>query len=132
MSLSFVRTLMLAAGMAFVAVPFGSPSPAAAQTIYDSNVAAKIDGLSSSQRAQVRQITRQSRKQMLAIFRQYGIDPNDKPNFDKLMQASGPLQAVARQERQAMAKVLDPDQLRQYDRIVAETRTRVRMQTQRQ
>ncbi|WP_342643998.1 hypothetical protein [Rhodoligotrophos ferricapiens] len=131
MSFSMIRAVFLAAAMGFASASILSPSPAAAQSIYDAGVANKLQGLTKQQRAEVRQITRESRAEMMAIFRQFGIDPNDKPNFDKLMQASGPLQAVARRERQAMAQVLTPEQLRQYDRIVAETRTRVRMSTQR-
>ena len=121
---------MLVAALGVAGLSFAVP--ASAQTIYDSNVAAKLDDVSPQQRAAVKDITQQSRSEMMAIFKQYNIDPNAKPNFDKLMQASGPLQAVARKERQAVAKVLEPAQLKQYDKIVGETRTRVRMATQKQ
>ncbi len=130
MSLSPVRRFMFALALAGAGAVVSLP--ASAQTIYDSNVAAKLDGISGDQRAQIRSITQKSRADMLAIFKQYNIDPNAKPNFDKLMQASGPLQAIGRQERQAVAKILAPDQLKQYDRIVGETRTRVRMAAQKQ
>lgn len=127
MSLSTIRQLMLAAALGFVGVI--AAGPASAQTIYDANVAEKLD-IPAAQRAQVRTISQQSRGEMMAIFKQFNIDPNAKPNFDKLMRASGPLQAVARKERQAVAKVLDAAQLKQYDKIVNETRTRVRMAAQ--
>lgn len=125
MSMSSIRALLLIIGLT-TAASLGV-APASAQTIYDANVASKLEGLSAQQKSQLRQITQQSRSDMMAVFKQFNIDPNAKPNFDKLMQASGPLQAIARKERQAVAKVLEPAQLKQYDRIVADTRTRVRM-----
>lgn len=118
---------MLAAALGFAGLTVAVP--VSAQTIYDANVESKLD-LSPQQRAEVRSITQKSRADMMAVFKQFGIDPNAKPDFDKLMQASGPLQAIGRKERQAMSKILSPDQLKQYDKIVAETRTRVRMAAQ--
>jgi hypothetical protein len=127
MSRPIVRRFMLAAALGFAGLTVAVP--VSAQTIYDANVESKLD-LSPQQRAEVRSITQKSRADMMAVFKQFGIDPNAKPDFDKLMQASGPLQAIGRKERQAMSKILSPDQLKQYDKIVAETRTRVRMAAQ--
>ncbi|MGF7158899.1 hypothetical protein FHS85_000509 [Rhodoligotrophos appendicifer] len=125
MSLSFIRALMVFAALSVGGVL--SIGPAAADTIYDSNVGSKLSDLDSGQKAQVASIIQQSKSQMLAVFKQYNIDPNAAPVFDKLMKASGPLQQIARQERQAMSKVLNPAQMKQYDQVINETRTRVRM-----
>ena len=123
MSLSFIRAVVLVVGFAFVGAL--STGPAAADSIYDANVVSQLK-LDAAQKGQVTNIVAQSKAQMMAIFKQYNIDPNATPVFDKLQKATGPLQAVARQERQAMSKVLRPDQMKQYDEIIEATRTRVR------
>ena len=66
----------------------------------------------------------------MAVFSKYGIDPHGRPIFDQLVDASGELMAIARQERQMLREVLTPEQLAQYDRIIDDTRIRVRKAAQ--
>ena len=111
------------------ALSLGTADGAVAQSIYDSQVQQRLE-LSAKQRSEVSRIIEESRRQAMAVFRKHGIDPNGKPIFDQLFQASNELMAIERQERQAMKKVLTPEQLVQYDRIIDETRIRVRKAAQ--
>lgn len=104
-------------------------TPAAAQSIYDPQVQQRLE-LSAQQRPAVAHIIEESRRQAMAVFRKYGIDPNGRPIFDQLFEASTELMAIERQERQAMKKVLTPEQLADYDRIINDTRIRVRKAAQ--
>jgi hypothetical protein len=113
----------------FGALSLGSADAAVAQSIYDSRVQQRLD-LTAQQRPQVSRILEESKRQAMAVFRKHGIDPNGQPIFDQLFQASNELMAIERQERQAMKKVLTPEQLAQYDRIIDETRIRVRKAAQ--
>lgn len=98
-------------------------------SIYDSGVERRLD-LTPEQRSKVLQIIAESERQVTIVFNKYGIDPNARPVFDKLVEASTELQAIERRERQEMKKVLSREQLRQYDRIIDETRIRVRKAAQ--
>jgi hypothetical protein len=117
----FIRTAALGAILAF-----GGAAPAAADTIYDSNVERRLTGLTADQRSKVNAIVAKSNADMLAAMRKFGIDPNARPKFDLLQRAAGELQAVERAERKAMQGVLDKQQMKQYDAIINETRIRVR------
>ena len=124
---SAIRAL-LAGGMAALSLAPVS-GPAAAQSIYDARVQQRLE-LSAKQRPEVSRIIERSRTQARAVFQKYGIDPNGRPIFDQLFQASNELMAIERQERQAMKNVLTPEQLADYDRIINETRIRVRKAAQ--
>ncbi|MGF7159404.1 vacuolar-type H+-ATPase catalytic subunit A/Vma1 [Rhodoligotrophos appendicifer] len=100
-------------------------TPAVAQSFYSSNVISKLD-VTSAQRSKLRAITNKSEAELLALLRQNNINPAAKPRMDKLMQIAGHLQAIQRRERQAVSKVLDANQMRQYDRIIFDTQKRVR------
>jgi hypothetical protein len=63
---------------------------------------------------------------MNVVLKKYGIDPNAPPNFDKLTKAADELQAIGRRERAQMKTILDKAQLKQYDKIIADTGARVR------
>ena len=106
-----------------------STGPAAAQSIYDAQVQKRLQ-LSAKQRPEVSRIIERSRSQARAVFQKYGIDPNGRPIFDQLFQASNDLMAIERQERQAMKQILSPEQLADYDRIMNDTRIRVRKAAQ--
>lgn len=108
------------------AAPAADPSSG---SIYDSGVEHRLD-LTPEQRSKVLQIVAESERQVTIVFKKYGIDPHAPPVFDKLVEASTELQAIERRERQAMKKVLSREQLRQYDRIIDETRIRVRKAAQ--
>lgn len=118
-----IRTIMLG----FCLLSFAAMSvPASADTVYDTNFAGLIKGPSSEVRAKLLAIAKASQAQMKAIFAKYGIDPNAKPDTDKLMKASRELEAVGRQERQAVQPLLKPEEMAQYNALVAETTKRVR------
>ena len=122
-----VRIAALIGGLTVLSLAPGGG--AAAQSIYDSRVQHRLE-LTAKQRPEVLRIVAESERQAMAVFRKYGIDPNGRPIFDQLFEASNELMAIERQERQAMKKVLTPEQLADYDRIINETRIRVRKAAQ--
>jgi hypothetical protein len=117
----------LIGGLAMLSLATGGG--AVAQSIYDSRVQHRLE-LTAKQRPAVMRIIADSERQAMAVFKKYGIDPNGPPIFDQLFDASNELMAIERQERQAMKKVLTPEQLADYDRIINETRIRVRKAAQ--
>ena len=121
------RIAALIGGLAVLSLAPGGE--AAAQSIYDSRVQHRLE-LTAKQRPEVMRIVAESGRQATAVFKKYGIDPNGPPIFDQLFEASNELMAIERQERQAMKKVLTPEQLADYDRIINETRIRVRKAAQ--
>lgn len=120
--LRHLRAILFGLGLSV----FAGSVPALAQTIYDTNVANKISGISPQVRAQIQAIQKQSKVQLMAVFQKYGIDPNAKPVMNKLMNAADDLQAVARAERTAVQKLLQPEEMAQYDTAVSETTQRIR------
>jgi hypothetical protein len=121
------RIAALIGGLAMLSLATGGG--AVAQSIYDSRVQHRLE-LTAKQRPEVMRIIADSERQAKAVFKKYGIDPNGPPIFDQLFEASNELMAIERQERQAMKKVLTPEQLADYDRIINETRIRVRKAAQ--
>lgn len=120
--------VLLMGGLAVLSPGLGT-GPAKADSIYDSRVQHRLD-LTARQRPQVSRIVEASRREAMAVFEKYGIDPNGRPVFDQLFDASSELMAIERQERQAMKQVLTPEQLADYDRIINDTRIRVRKAAQ--
>ena len=119
-------TALLIVGLA---AALGPDRPAVADSIYDSKVQQRLD-LTAGQGPEVARILAESKRQAMAVFQKYGIDPNGRPIFDQLFAASNELMAIERQERQAMKQVLRPEQLADYDRIINDTRIRVRKAAQ--
>lgn len=101
--------------------------PASAGTIYDTDIAGQIRGPSPQVRSQLRTITNAKQAQIRSILLKHGIDPSDaKPDMDKLMKASNELEAAGRREREAVRSLLKPEEMAQYNAIVAATAKRVR------
>jgi hypothetical protein len=98
--------------------------PAAAANIYDSQVMERMT-FTSGQRSKVRAVLQQSEREIGAIFRKYSIDPNAKPNFDKLKAASTELQAVEAREKRKMKEILTAEQYKAYFKLLQETAARV-------
>jgi hypothetical protein len=105
------------------------PIPAFAGNIYDSNVERKLP-LKGSQKSKVRKIVNQSDREMRKVFRKYGINPNRRPDFDKLRAASRELQAIEDREIQKMSKVLSASQFKRYKGLLEQTAARVRAAAQ--
>jgi Spy/CpxP family protein refolding chaperone len=118
-----LTALALVSFIGFAAPAAVAPAIATAQTIYDANL--KPLKLTAAQRPKVDKILQQSRRERNAIFRKYRINASAKPDLDKLQRASGELTRVGTRERAALAKVLTPTQLRQYDQAQSEVRRRV-------
>ena len=78
-----------------------------------------------SQRAKVARIMRQSDREMAAIFRKYRINPNAKPDYDKLKRASSELKALESREKRKMKRILTRKQYQTYLVILRETSARV-------
>ena len=123
MSLTGLLKLAAAALVVGTAV-MSAQVPAVAASIYESGYTTKIK-MTSGQRAKVRSISRSANQRISRIFRKYGISPSAQPEMNKLMQASGELQSAARAERNALAGVLTPTQLQQYDKLMKQTEDRI-------
>lgn len=117
-----LRAILLGLGLSV----FAGGVPAFAQTIYDTNVANQISGITPQVRSQIQAIQKQSKVQLMAVFQKYGIDPNAKPIMNKLMTAADDLRDVARAERTAVQKLLKPEEMAQYDTAVSQTTQRIR------
>ena len=123
-----VRRMMVAAAVACCVLGMGTGIDldwqAHAASIYESGFERKIK-MTAKQRAKVRRIMRASNARFNRIFRKYGIRKSATPDMSKLMEASGPLQSAARQERNELAKVFTPTQLQQYDKIMRQTEDKI-------
>jgi hypothetical protein len=102
---------------------------AAAGSIYDPPIERHLT-LTPEQRPHVERILSQSRQQFLAVLHAHGIDPYGPPIFRQLVRASPELLAISRQQRREMRRVLRPDQFAEYNRIMKDTRTRIRAAAQ--
>lgn len=100
------------------------PQQAMASNIYDTRVLQRIK-LAPSQRAKVRSVLKRSDREMTAIFRKYGINPNAKPVFSKLRKASGELQALESREKRKMKSIMTPAQYKTYLGLLQETAAKV-------
>lgn len=101
-----------------------APDAAFAGNIYDSQVMQRMK-FSPGQRGKVRVVLNQSDQEMAAIFRKYGINPNAKPVFEKLREASNELQAVEAREKRKMKKIMSAEQYKFYRALLQETAARV-------
>lgn len=101
-----------------------SPASGWAANIYDAQVLERMK-FSSAQRSKVRAIIRQSDKEMAVVFRKHGINPNAKPEFDKLQKAASELQAIEAKEKRQMKKILSADQYKTYLQLLQDTAARV-------
>jgi hypothetical protein len=95
-----------------------------AESIYESNIEQKLD-LEDPQKPKVAAIVKQTQQEMNEVFRKYGIDPNAKPDLDRLTNASEELKAINDRERKKLKQILSKSQLKRYDHIIAETGVRV-------
>ena len=120
----FVTVLRLFACGVLVAGVMQGSAARADHNIYATH-AERYLKLRKDQRKKVLEILAQAERELMAAFAKYGIDPNAKPDFNKLVKARGPLQAVGQRERRRLKRILTPKQLGIYDRLVRETRARV-------
>jgi hypothetical protein len=116
--------------MKFVAVLFAlvsfvfTPVPLVNASIYDSNVIQHLH-LTGVQKTQMEKVIRESRARRNQIFKKHGIDPNAKPNMWRLMGVASELKADSARERDAVKRILTPNQLQIYDAVIKQTRRRV-------
>lgn len=101
-----------------------APGFVVAGNIYDSNILQRIK-FTSSQRSKVSAVLRRSDKEMSAVFRKYGINPNAKPEFEKLRQAGGELKAVQSRQKREMKQIMSAEQYQRYLEILEQTAARV-------
>jgi hypothetical protein len=120
---AFTGVFVTAAAVA-ISLPIVTVQPVEAASIYDSGFERKIK-MTKVQRSKVRRIMRKSDARFNKIFRKYGIRKSATPKMSLLMKASGPLQSAARDERNALAKVLTPTQLQEYDKITRKTEDKI-------
>ena len=112
--------------MLLLAVAASTLTPASswAANIYDAQILQRMK-FSADQRGKVRAIIRQSDKEIAVVFRKHGINPNAKPEFDKLQKAASELQAIEAKEKRAMKKILSADQYKTYLQLLQATAARV-------
>ncbi len=98
----------------------------AAANMYNADIEGRIQ-LSEEQRSEVQSVLDQSEAELMQILKSNGIDPeDDSPSAMKLYSASGAMSALGQRTRSALAKILRPEQLQQYDVITAEVEQRIR------
>ena len=97
---------------------------ASAQTIYDSQVLTRME-FTDSQRAKVEKVVEQSGETMIRIFKKYGIDPEAKPNFDKLREARHELQDLEASEKRKMKAIMTRKQFKYYLGLIQQTSANV-------
>jgi hypothetical protein len=101
-----------------------TPASSWAASIYDAQIL-QLMKFSAEQRPKVRALIRQSDKEIAVVFRKHGINPNAKPEFDKLQRAASELQAIEAKEKRAMKKILSADQYATYLQLLQATAARV-------
>ncbi len=111
--------------MATAISPLVLAMPAAAGNIYIADTVGRLN-LEGTQRAKVRQITRETEKKLLEVLRKYKLKPDARPDFDRLVEASGELKSLQRNERKQLSVILTKDQMKHYDDIINEVAIRVR------
>src|SRR5215216_3788971 len=93
-------------------------------SMYDANMIERLQ-LTGTQKQEMQKVIAVSRAERDRIFKQYGIDPNARPQKSLLQRVSSELMANAAHERAAAKKILTRKQMYQYDTIVAEVRSRI-------
>jgi hypothetical protein len=118
---SFGRSFLAltVAGTVWLSIP-----NAALSNIYDTKILQRMK-FNPDQRAKVRNIIAKSDREMTAIFRKYGINPNAKPVFEKLRRAGSELQAVEAREKRSMKKILSAGQYKTYLNLLERTAAQV-------
>lgn len=97
---------------------------ASAQTIYDSQVLTRME-FNPEQREQVERVVEESQKIMADIFERYGIDPEAKPDFDKLREARHELQDLKALEKRKMKAIMSRAQFKYYLGLIQQTAANV-------
>ncbi len=97
---------------------------ASAQTIYDSQVLTRME-FTESQRVEVEKVIEESGEIMARIFEKYGIDPEAKPNFDKLREARHELQDLEAREKRKMKAIMTRKQFKYYIGLIQQTAANV-------
>ncbi len=97
---------------------------ASAQTIYDSQVLTRME-FTPSQRVEVEKVIEESGEIMARIFEKYGIDPEAKPNFDKLREARHELQDLEASEKRKMKAIMTRKQFKYYIGLIQQTAANV-------
>ena len=101
----FVAVLRLVACCVLVTAFVEAEPVRADHNIYSTH-AERYLKLRKDQRKAVLAILDQSERELMAVFAKHGIDPHAKPDFNKLVKARGPLQAVGRRERRKLKRIL--------------------------
>ncbi len=99
-------------------------STSLAQTIYDAQVLTRME-FSPSQRVEVERVIEQSDKIMTEIFKKYDIDPEAKPDFDKLAAARHELQDLEAMEKREMKAIMTREQFKYYMGLIQTTAANV-------
>ena len=94
------------------------------RSIYFTDVSGQLN-LTSSQRPQVEQAFNKSERDTLKVFAKHGINPDAKPDFDKLFGARHELQAIAQRERNLMKRVLTKAQFKIYRKLMDHIQARI-------
>jgi hypothetical protein len=120
LSVCSVRRLAVFAVAFLMSVPLGAAASDVAGTIYDSKLLERME-FSDGQVPRVKEILEASEAEMAIVFEKYGIDPNAKPEFDRLRAASTELQDIEAREKRAMKAILSKEQYADYLEILQGT-----------
>ena len=95
-----------------------------AQTIYDAQVLTRME-FTDEQRVKVERVIEHSDKIMTQIFEKYDIDPEAKPDFDKLAATRHELQDLEALEKRAMKEIMTRKQFKYYLGLIQTTAANV-------
>lgn len=122
--------LLIAALWVGLAAPSGASAqtrdPAEAQR-YAEEVIRRLN-LSDAQREALRPVMQQAAKERRAILAKHGITEGSRPSIRQMRAAKPEIEKSRKRTRAEVAKILDEAQMKEYDKVVAEVRAKVREQ----
>jgi hypothetical protein len=112
------------AGLLAIAAAMFGPPDAYAQTLSAAeiaNIESRLN-VTPQQKSAMTPVMQQSMQARRAVFKKHGVDLNSgkKPGLFGLMALSGEMKEISAWARARLSKILDPIQLQEYDKIVAE------------
>ena len=120
--------------MAALLVGLAAPPGASAQTRdpaqaqrYAEEVVRRLN-LTDAQREALRPVLQHAAKERRAILAKHGITEGSRPSIRQMRAAKPEIDKSRKRTRAQVAKILDDAQMKEYDKVVAEVRAKVREQ----
>ena len=84
--------------------------------------------LTDAQRQALRPVLQKAAKERRAILAKHGITEGSRPSMRQMRAAKPELDGARKRTRREVSKILDAAQMKEYDKIVAEVRAKMRDQ----